>query len=102
MKRHEFFEQTFSNVYKNNFSKTFMKNVRLFIVTFAIIFSLMGVYAQENETTNQTSEDISAPVQKILLTNFMPKEVKIGDVQFNVQIENNQNETHCLSQSCQL
>jgi hypothetical protein len=62
-----------------------MKKEKLFILTFAIIFFLTGVYAQGNET-NQTAPNL-------ILTNFMPQEVKLGDAQFNLQIQNNQNET---------
>ena len=93
MEKFKFLDQAFSNIYNGDFSKKFMQNTKLFMLAFILIISIEGIYAQENETANQTSENVSAPAQKILLTNFMPKEVKIGDVQFNVQIENNQNET---------
>jgi hypothetical protein len=58
------------------------------------IFLLAGAYAQE---ANQTSENTTIPenisTHKLILTNFMPREVKMGDVQFNLQVQNNQNET---------
>jgi hypothetical protein len=71
-----------------------MKKAILPILILIFIFSLSGIYAQGNET-NQTSENASqaAIEHKLKLTNFMPKEVKIGDVQFNLQIQNIGNET---------
>ncbi len=66
----------------------------LIILFFAVIFSSTGIYAQENETGNQTTADnITIATPNLIMTNFMPKEVKLGDVQFNVQIQNNKNET---------
>ena len=58
-------------------------------------FSLNGIYAQGNETVNQTVIDNSSIIAtpSLDLINFMPKEVKLGDVQFNLQIQNNKNET---------
>jgi hypothetical protein len=85
---------TFSNIYKNNFSKIIMKKGILPMLIF--IFLLAGVYAQE-DSINQTSENITISenisTPKLILTNFMPREVKMGDVQFNLQVKNNQNET---------
>ena len=75
----------FSNIYKNNLYKIIMEKVKLFILVFVVIFSLVGICAQENET-NQT-------VPSLALTGFMPQEIRLGDVQFNLQIQNNQNET---------
>ena len=37
--------------------------------------------------------DNSSAIQNLAITNFMPQEVKLGDVQFNIQIQNNENET---------
>ncbi len=81
------------------------KGVFLVISVFVVLvlFSLMGIFAQtnvsDNQTTqnstntseNQTAQNQTAP--EILLTTFMPQEVKLGDVQFNLQIQNNKNET---------
>lgn len=55
----------------------------LFLLT---IFSLTGILAESNTSDNQSARGI-------LLTNFMPQEVKLGDAQFNLQIQNNNNET---------
>jgi hypothetical protein len=82
----------FSNIYKNNFCKRFMKK-SIFIISFILIFSLTGIYAQENDTGNQTIVDNSSVIQNLAITNFMPQEVKLGDVQFNIQIQNNENGT---------
>ncbi|MEK6827361.1 MAG: hypothetical protein AABX99_02645 [Nanoarchaeota archaeon] len=66
----------------------------LFILFFALIFLSAGVCAVGNETLNQTAIDNStATISNIILTNFMPKEVQLGDAQFNIQIQNNKNET---------
>jgi hypothetical protein len=63
-----------------------MKKIVFFVLAFMIIFLAAGVHAELNDTTNQTIPDI-------ILNDFMPKEVQMGDVQFNLQIENNKNET---------
>jgi hypothetical protein len=86
----------FSNIYKNNFCKRFMKKSIFVILSFILVFSLTGIYAQGNETGNQTvtnssMDNSSVIVQNLMLTNFMPQEVKLGDVQFNIQIQNNEN-----------
>ncbi|VVB82352.1 Uncharacterised protein [uncultured archaeon] len=70
----------------------------LLILFFVLIFSSAGIYAVGNETLNQTIVDNSTAIQNatisnIILTNFMPKEVQLGDVQFNIQVQNNKNET---------
>lgn len=72
-----------------------MKKSIFLILSFILIFSLTGIYAQGNETDNQTIIDNSSVViiPALNLINFMPQEVKLGDVQFNLQIQNNQNET---------
>lgn len=66
-----------------------MKKSVLIILGFILVFSLIGVYAQDE---NQTVDN-SSIVQSLELTNFMPIEVKLGDAQFNLQIQNNKNET---------
>jgi hypothetical protein len=81
-----------------------MKKELIFILIFLMVFSLVGIYADDNVTVNQTSdnttinqtsvENVSTPiVPNIALTNFMPQETKIGDIQFNLQIQNNENTT---------
>jgi hypothetical protein len=71
-----------------------MKKSIFIILSFILVFSLNGIYAQGNETGNQTIIDNSSTTfQSLNLTNFMPQEVKLGDVQFNIQIQNNKNET---------
>jgi hypothetical protein len=69
-----------------------MKKSIFVILGFILIFSLTGIYAQGDETGNQTMDNSSVIVPNLILTNFMPQEVKLGDVQFNVQIQNNKNE----------
>lgn len=71
-----------------------MKKSTFVILSFVLIFSLTGIYAQGNDTGNQTITDNSSIiVQNLILTNFMPQEVKLGDVQFNIQVQNNENVT---------
>lgn len=72
-----------------------MTKRKLFIVFFALIFLSEGIYAQGNETGNQTisNSSVISAVPDLALINFMPKEVKLGDVQFNLQVQNNKNET---------
>jgi hypothetical protein len=55
-----------------------------FIVSSILLFG--NASAQENETDNIT-------ISSIEITNFYPSDFKIGDVQFNIQIKNNNNET---------
>jgi hypothetical protein len=88
----------FSNIYKNNFCKRFMEKSIFVILGFVLIFSLSGIYAQGNDTGNQTvtnssMDNSSVAFQSLSLTNFMPQEVKLGDVQFNIQVQNNENTT---------
>lgn len=68
------------------------KNIPPLLFLF-IIFSLTGILAQTNVSDNQTAASDNQTAQWILLTNFMPQEAKLGDVQFNLQIQNNNNET---------
>jgi len=63
-----------------------MKKSILSLLFLLIIFSLTGILAESDTSDNQT-------IQGISLTNFMPQEVKLGDAQFNLQIQNNNNET---------
>lgn len=69
---------------------------RFILLCFVLLF-FNGIYAQGNETSNQTIFDnssiISVPATDLILTNFMPKEVQLGDAQFNLQVQNNKNET---------
>ena len=85
----------FSNIYKINFYRRSMEKSAFISLILIFIFSLNGVYAQGNETVNQTAMDNSSIIAppSLDLINFMPKEVKLGDVQFNLQIQNNKNET---------
>ena len=83
----------FSNIYKINSVQIFMKKDILSLLFLLIIFSLTGILAQINVSDNQTAVPDNQTSQGILLTNFMPQEVKLGDVQFNLQIQNNNNET---------
>lgn len=59
----------------------------VFIVSAILLFGNAG--AQENETDNSTN----IPVPLIEITKFYPDEFKTGDVQFNIQVRNNNNET---------
>ena len=70
-----------------------MKKGKLSLLFLLAIFSLTGILAQTNASYNQTAVSDNQTAQGILLTNFMPQEVKLGDVQFNLQIQNNNNET---------
>lgn len=83
----------FSNIYKINSAQIFMKKGKLSLLFLLAIFSLTGILAQTNASYNQTAVSDNQTAQGILLTNFMPQEVKLGDVQFNLQIQNNNNET---------
>lgn len=89
----------FRNIYNDNLSGIIMRKRILLILFFVLIFSSTGIYAVGNETLNQTVTDNSTVVipnvtiSNIILTNFMPKEVQLGDVQFNIQVQNNKNET---------
>lgn len=89
----------FRNIYNDNLSGIIMRKRILLILFFALIFSSTGIYSVGNETLNQTVTDNSTAVipnvtiSNIILTNFMPKEVQLGDVQFNIQVQNNKNET---------
>jgi len=57
-----------------------------FILCLIISLFLIGtVYAEESETSTESTG--------ISLVNFFPTETKIGDVQFNIQIKNDGNET---------
>ena len=52
----------------------------------------------ENLTSNETNETAVIPeqqveIEEILLKNFIPKEFKLGDAQFSIQVQNNKNET---------
>lgn len=69
-----------------------MKKDVLSLLVLLMVFFLTGVLAETNVSGNQTIPD-NQTVPGILLTNFMPQEVKLGDVQFNLQIQNNNNET---------
>jgi hypothetical protein len=86
---------TFSNIYNYGICRIIMKRVILPLLMLVFVFLLAGIYAQ-NETS-QTAENTTITenisIHKLLLTNFMPKEAKLGDVQFNLQVQNNQNET---------
>lgn len=62
-----------------------------------VILLIPSINPQENHSTNETknitknlnlSEEIS-----VSITKFFPKEVKIGDVDFNIQIKNNLDDT---------
>ena len=71
-----------------------MKKSAFISLILIFVLSLNGIYAQGNETVNQTVDNSSVIATPSLdLINFMPKEVKLGDVQFNLQIQNNKNET---------
>lgn len=80
-----------------------MKKRVLFAIFAMLIFSLTMTFAQTNVSDNQTSQNTSNSsnnqtienqfLSGVVLTSFMPKEVKLGDVQFNLQIQNNNNET---------
>ena len=84
----------FSNIYKINFYRREMKKSAFISLILIFVLSLNGIYAQGNETVNQTVDNSSVIATPSLdLINFMPKEVKLGDVQFNLQIQNNKNET---------
>jgi len=83
----------FSNIYNSNFSGIVMKKRMFVILSFIFIFALNGIYAQGNETNQTTVDNSSVTFQSLSMTNFMPKEVQLGDVQFNIQIQNNKNET---------
>lgn len=48
--------------------------------------------ATENLTTNEL-EVKQEQVEEIIFKNFIPKEFKLGDAQFSIQIQNNKNET---------
>jgi hypothetical protein len=83
-----------SNIYNSDFYRLIMKRAILPIILTIFIFSLAGIYAQEGEITNPVVvNNPSETIPNLNLTNFMPKEVKLGDVQFNLQIQNNLNET---------
>lgn len=69
-----------------------------FILLFFVIFSLTGMLAETKVSDNQTAQaglntSANQTLPGILLTNFMPQEVKLGDAQFNLQVQNNNNET---------
>ncbi len=79
-----------------------MKKSLLIISLLFLTFSVAGILADSNETLNQTNQTLDNATLTngtvsvspgIILTNFMPQEVKVGDVQFNIQIQNNMNET---------
>lgn len=63
----------------------------IFALALFFMFIIAGsVYAEENSTINSNlSINLSDSVSDIEIVKFFPKEVKIGDVQFNIQIKNN-------------
>ncbi len=75
----------------------------LFIIIFLILLNI--VVAEENITstenqaliTNEINEtnlttEVIPEIEDISLKNFIPKEFKLGDAQFSIQIQNNKNE----------
>ena len=70
----------------------------LFIVNFYLILILLLlliltlVYAQDPNNLNESGNQTDLEVSEIEITKFFPKEVKLGEVQFNIQIKNNKNE----------
>ncbi|MEK6872429.1 MAG: hypothetical protein AABW90_00270 [Nanoarchaeota archaeon] len=75
-----------------------MKKSQILFLLALILISLLFnslIIAQNgnNETSNETQiENISTTTTAVSITKFFPKEVKVGDVQFNMQIQNNLNE----------
>lgn len=80
-----------------------MKNLIL-IFSIILILTSINVISEENETNqtefiinseNTTNQTIIPPennLPEIELIDFFPKESKVGDVQLNIQIQNNKNE----------
>ncbi len=82
-----------------------LKNFNWIIIFVLIIISFNLIYSQENNSagttnsSNETGSGISdASNETILLKDieiikFFPREVKLGDVQFSIQVINNKNKT---------
>ena len=47
----------------------------------------------ENKTSINFTIDVIPPFQEILFKNFIPKEFKLGDAQFNIQVQNKKTES---------
>ncbi len=63
------------------------------LILISLISNLIIAQDEFNETSNETQiENITLTTAKVSITKFFPKEVKIGDVQFNMQVQNNLNE----------
>lgn len=68
----------------------------------AILISVNLVVAEDVQLTNETVDnettlfdsglDETITIEEISFKNFIPKEFKLGDVQFSIQIQNNRNE----------
>ena len=73
----------------------------LFLILLNVVVSEENISSEDQNTTieNLTSnETVVIPeqpveVEEILLKNFIPKEFKLGDAQFSIQVQNNKNET---------
>ena len=52
----------------------------------------VNVSINMNDSENETGLDVN-PNSRVMINNFMPKNFKLGDVQFNIQVINNQNNT---------
>lgn len=69
---------------------------RLFF-TFLLLMFILGIsnlIIAEDRISNETSAgNLTISTDPILIIKFFPKEVKLGDVQLNMQIQNNLNET---------
>lgn len=64
------------------------------LLAFIIILAgLNGIISQEINLTNEENNLASISSGEIIIKNFIPKQFKIGDVQFNIQVLNNANYT---------
>lgn len=75
-----------------------MKKRSLILYGIMIILVLITLIISQNTTANSTNSTISTNEtvineSYISITDFIPKEFKIGDVQFNIRVRNNKNET---------
>lgn len=84
-----------------------MKLLKILAFFILLIFAFNLIYAQENSSnsSNNTSNETSYEnntlnntneaimIRDIEIIKFFPREVKLGDVQFSIQIKNNKNRT---------
>ena len=56
-------------------------------VIFALVLFILLSSATADDVSNETI------IEDITITNFIPKEFKLGDGQFSIQVQNNKNET---------